>query len=92
MRFTRHSIGLAVLLALLIGHVSVAVHAATHASGDTAECDLCITYNDSSEALATHHDHDLAWAVEAHASPLGEDWHGPGLTTSIHQRGPPSIH
>jgi len=92
MRFISHSIGLAVLLALLIGHASVAVHAATHASGDTAECDLCITYNDSSKALDTHHDHGVAPVAEARTSPAGSSWDAPRPASLIRSRGPPAIH
>ena len=92
MRFTSHSIGLAFLLALLVGHASVAVHAATHESADVAECDLCITYNDSSVAPATYHNHNIEPVVESHALPIGLDWYAPRPATSVRQRGPPSIH
>ena len=35
---------LTVLLALLVGHASYAVHAASHDGVDSAECQLCISY------------------------------------------------
>lgn len=92
MRLAAHNIGLAVLLALLIGHASVAVHAATHESADASDCDLCITYNDSSEALDAHHEHGVRPVLDTQDFLSVKDWHAPGLATSVRQRGPPSIH
>lgn len=51
MRAATPHLVLALLIALLIGHASVAVHAASHVASDFAECKLCISYGDSSEAL-----------------------------------------
>lgn len=92
MRFTTHSISLAILLALLVGHASVAVHAATHGSGDTAECELCITYNDSSDALDARHEHGVLPVLDSRVLSAASVWHAPQLATSVHQRGPPVIH
>lgn len=50
---TRKSICLAILMGLLIGHFGMAVHASTHALGDAGQCELCLSYNDVSEALAS---------------------------------------
>ena len=51
MTHARKHLGLAVLLALLIGHFGMAVHVTTHAIGEVSKCDLCLSYNDASEAL-----------------------------------------
>lgn len=47
---TRH-LCLTVLLALLVGHASYVVHAASHDGVDAAECQLCISYGNSSAVL-----------------------------------------
>ena len=52
---TRH-ICLVVLLGLLVGHTSIAVHAATHVTGDAGECQLCITYGQSADTVETTHE------------------------------------
>ena len=51
MRAATPHLVLALLIALLIGHASVAVHAASHVASDFAGCELCISYDDSSQAL-----------------------------------------
>jgi hypothetical protein len=51
MTLARKHLCLAVLMALLIGHFGMAVHVTTHAIGEASECELCLSYNDSSEAL-----------------------------------------
>jgi hypothetical protein len=91
MRFAACNIGLTVLLVLLIGHASVAVHAASHESADTSECDLCITYSDSSEALDAHHEYRVRPVLDTQDFLSVTDWHAPGPATSVRQRGPPSI-
>jgi hypothetical protein len=92
MRFTSHSISLTILLALLVGHASVAVHAATHESADASECDLCITYNDSSEALATQQEQGVLPSADIRILPTGAVTHPLRPTMSFHQRGPPLVH
>jgi hypothetical protein len=59
-------------MGLLIGHFGMAVHASTHAVGEVSECELCLSYNDSSEALAALPERGLAPAKEAaksHSAP-----------------------
>lgn len=43
---TRH-LCLTVLLALLVGHASYAVHAASHDGFDAPDCQLCISYGNT---------------------------------------------
>jgi len=92
MRFASHSVGLVVLLALLVGHASVAVHVATHDSGDFTECNLCFAHNDSSEAPGSCHDHEVPWVSDSHALPIGLLSQTPTFAIPVRQRGPPSIH
>lgn len=85
---TRH-LCLAVLLALLIGHASFAVHAASHVVEDTAECELCISYGDSSEALAGESEHGVP-EVAAALTRSGTAAVAPARdVVPFQQRGPP---
>lgn len=40
-----------ILLGLLIGHASVAMHTAAHAMADVADCGICVSYGDLSKAI-----------------------------------------
>ena len=92
MRFATHSIGLAVLLALTLGHASIAVHAAAHGSGEAMDCDLCIAYGDASETLDAHHEHGVSPVVDTHVIPTIMAVHASRPAMSAQPRGPPSIH
>ncbi len=65
MTLARRKLALAVLMALLIGHFGMAVHATTHTLGESSECELCLSYNDSSEALTGLAEHGVAPVKEA---------------------------
>ena len=91
MRFATHSIGLAVLLALILGHASIAVHAAAHGSGETTECDLCIAYGDASETLDAHHELGVPPVVDTYIFPTTMVTHASRPAMSVQPRGPPSI-
>lgn len=65
MTLARRHLALAVLMALLIGHFGMAVHATTHTVGEASECELCLSYNDSSEALTVLTQHGVAPVKEA---------------------------
>jgi hypothetical protein len=92
MRFATHSIGLAILLALILGHASVAVHAAAHETGDLSECKLCIAYGDASETLDSFQEHGVPPVVDTHVLLVGTIWQTPRPRSIFHQRGPPVIH
>lgn len=92
MRTTAHHISLALLIAVLIGHASVAVHAATHISGDTTDCDLCISYGNATETLSEQQDNDVRPVHDTHVLPRECEALAPPLPTSVHQRGPPPVH
>jgi hypothetical protein len=90
-RVNRH-ICLAILLGLLIGHVSVAVHAASHVDAGTSECELCISYGDAAKAITSEPVqglvpfHGAADRIVATAPWVGQD------CTLERQRGPPLQH
>ena len=92
MRFATHSIGLAVLLALILGHASIAVHAAAHGSGETAECDLCIAHGDASETLEAYQEHGVPPVVDTQVFPTAMVLHTSRPLMSVQPRGPPAIH
>ena len=80
---------LAILMALLIGHFGMAVHATTHAIGEASECELCLSYNDSSEALTALPERGVAPVKE-----VAEPAHTPEITarrgwSPFLQRDPP---
>ena len=59
MTLAHKHLSLAILMALLIGHFGMAVHATTHTIGEASECELCLSYNDSSEALTGLPEHGV---------------------------------
>jgi hypothetical protein len=87
----RH-ICLAVLLGLLIGHVSVAVHAASHGDTGATECELCISYGDVAKALTTDPAQHLAPVAEPAARLPAVAPAGNPDATLERQRGPPLQH
>lgn len=87
----RH-ICLAVLLGLLVGHASFAVHAASHGDTDTSECELCISYGDVAKALTANAAQDLAPA-DSRAERPSVVLPSTGLDSILErQRGPPLQH
>ena len=91
MTFTRRHLCLALLVALLIGHVGIAVHAATHVAGDTADCELCLSFTDTSYVVAEGQDRkfpDVAYRfarTDSDAVPSGRQ------NAPYHPRGPPLV-
>mgnify|MGYP001820299051 CR=1 FL=1 len=76
-------------MALLIGHFGMAVHATTHAVGEAGECELCLSYNDSSEALTALPEHGVA-PVKVAAEPANtREITGRRGWTPFLQRDPP---
>jgi len=92
MRFAAQKTCLAVLLALLVGLTSVAVHSATHVPGDATQCDFCIAYGDSCDTVQMRPDYGIPPVVDTSVLPLDVVWRATPLATSNHQRGPPVIH
>ena len=80
---------LGLLLLLLVSHVSVAAHVATHTPGELGECELCISYGSSTAAIAACHDQDVppvtaADPVAADDAPIHS-----ATFLVVHPRGPP---
>ncbi|MDH3621328.1 MAG: hypothetical protein OER91_10565 [Gammaproteobacteria bacterium] len=67
MTFAPRHLCLAILIAFLIGHVGIAVHAATHVSGDSGDCELCISYGDATHVVAAGHEQVLENTQYRHA-------------------------
>jgi hypothetical protein len=89
MTFARKHFCLAILMGLLIGHFGMAVHASTHAFGEASECELCLSYNDSSEALASPPEQGVAPLKEAAATVEARDASEKRLWAPFLQRDPP---
>ncbi len=79
------------LLALVVSNAMIGVHAATHVSADTSECELCTAYGDPSAVVPTS---DLVLPLVAPAREL------PGVQRArcdcrtvfdLRQRGPPHL-
>ena len=84
----RH-ICLAILMGLLIGHFGMAVHATTHALGEASECELCLSYNDSSEALTGLPERGVAPLKAVVASAAAREVHEKRGWAPFLQRDPP---
>ncbi len=87
---TRH-LCLALLFALLIGHASVAVHAASHTAADIAECELCISYGDSSETLVAADGPGVPKALAEAAPAVDTPFAVSSGARPFTQRGPPIL-
>ena len=89
MTLARKHLCLAILMGLLIGHFGMAVHATTHAIGEASECELCLSYNDSSEALTGLPEHGVAPVKEAAVWADTLELSAESRWTPFQQRGPP---
>jgi len=86
----RH-ICLVILLGMLIGHTSIAVHAAAHVTGDVGECEFCIAYGDSADAIEAA---QACGGPDGGAQLLSDILVGSPVTKYVlpfRPRGPPSI-
>ena len=80
---------LVLMLILLVSHVCVAAHAATHVPGELGQCELCISYGASTAAVAPDDDHDVP--LLGGSDPIqGSDAKDHSATIPVIQpRGPP---
>ncbi|MBT8108174.1 MAG: hypothetical protein KJP17_08070 [Gammaproteobacteria bacterium] len=85
---TRH-LGLIVILVLVVGHTSFAVHAASHDVVDIAECQICISYGDTSAALGGESACDVPAMPAAGVGAADEHPLLPCDAMDVRQRGPP---
>lgn len=80
---------LALLLILVVSHVCVAAHAATHAPGELGQCELCISYGNSAAAIASYDDQCLPLVRGADPVQYSETAVHSTTIIVIHPRGPP---
>jgi hypothetical protein len=90
-RISRHAC-LALLLALLISHTSVAVHAAVHEMGDSVECQLCSSFGNVAPVATAGDDDCLSWQREVPAESVGRAVPNTHRVAPPGQRGPPHRH
>lgn len=88
-KFSRQ-ICIALLLTVVLGHTSVAVHAAVHDNDDSIECQLCSSFGNAAPALAVAG----SGADLQHFADTGQDPHtvdpASCSVSPYRQRGPPS--
>jgi hypothetical protein len=89
MRHVSRQFCLVVLLGLLVGHASLAVHTATHVTADSAHCDLCNSYGNASEALPDASGPELPRNAYSHAVVAEVGRVVERTVLSTRQRGPP---
>jgi hypothetical protein len=85
---TRH-LCLTVLIAVLAGHASFAVHAASHGAVDGLECKLCMSFGHFSEAVASDPKSDLQPVPLGRSSVDDSDAPISHEAAPFLQRGPP---
>ena len=80
---------LALLLILVVSHVCVVAHAATHVPGELGQCELCNSYGNANAAIASHDDQCIP--LFRGADPIQRVEKAVHATTIlvIHPRGPP---
>ena len=79
------------MLALLLGHASFVLHATSHDLADAAECELCISYANTTVATNMATDHGVLRALD-----FAPGWDNDNTPTQdrVHlarPRGPPSV-
>ena len=80
---------LALLLILVVSHICVAAHAATHVPGELGQCELCISYSDSTAAIASHDDQFIPVVSGDEPIQCGEEAIHSATILGSHPRGPP---
>ncbi len=92
MRTAARHVFMLAMLALLVGHASLAVHAASHPLADTVDCQICVSYGAASQApLAVPEPSDGPHFVQPATFDTAVE---PSQAWAIHydQRGPPVWH
>lgn len=86
---TRH-LGLVVILALLVGHASFAVHLASHDLLDVTKCELCIWHGNTAGAVDAGTSQDVAPVRDVPVERAGVDTLTARRQHFVRPRGPPS--
>ena len=89
-RIASRNLCLAVMLGLLVGHDSIALHTAAHATNDAGECAICVSYGDLSKAVSAHPSGTVSPSKPMYLP--APDRNGVGLSARVpaRQRGPPA--
>jgi hypothetical protein len=90
MIFGSRKLCLAIMLGLLVGHASVALHTAAHASIDVGDCGICLSYGHLSKAVSVAPDAALPPPQPALEATLVRTSRGLQAPVPAHQRGPPA--
>jgi hypothetical protein len=90
MIFGSRKLCLAIMLGLLLGHASAALHAAAHASVDVSDCGICFSYGHLSKAISVPPDGALPPSRPALDATLVRTSQGLQAPVPTHQRGPPA--
>lgn len=88
--FATRKLCLAIMLGLLVGHASVALHSAAHAGNDVGECGICVSYGGLSKVVSTQPDIALSPSQPAFKATLVLINQGRQVAVPVRQRGPPA--
>ncbi len=79
------------MLGLLLSHASMVVHAATHATQDAADCWICMSHGNLSEALADEPTCEATPASPVFSATTGTVALPQSEPLAVRQRGPPAL-
>jgi hypothetical protein len=80
---------LAIMLGLLVGHASVALHSAAHAGNDVSDCGICVSYGGLAKLVSAQPDAALSPSRPAFKAALVPISEGRQVLVPARQRGPP---
>ena len=89
-RIASRNLCLAVMLGLLVGHDSIALHTAAHATSDSGECIICVSYGELAEAVSAHPIGNLSPSKLTYLLSPARDGVGLAARVPVRQRGPPA--
>ena len=81
---------LAILVGLLVGHASVALHTAAHAGSDGGECGICVSYGGLSKAVSADPAGFLSPSKPAYLPAPTRNGVDLRASVPVRQRGPPA--
>ena len=86
---TRHFC-IALLLGLLVSHLAIAMHTASHLTSDSTECEFCITYGNLAGAIKPVLGHEILRGHYRHVPSLRDATPTIRYAVPSRSRGPPS--
>jgi hypothetical protein len=78
------------MLCLLVGHASIALHTAGHATNDIGECAMCVSYGDLSKAVSASPMVALSPSTPTYLPVPARNVNGLSTRIPTRQRGPPA--